>query len=362
MINATAVMTSPAISQRCRPPSPREERPAGVIGVLSVASGPETGRRGHAGGMRYRPLGSSGLLVSTVGLGCNNFGGRIDLEASKPVIHAALDAGITLLDTADIYGNRGGSERILGEALKGHRDEVVLATKWGGDMGTGPGVARGSRRYIRQAVEASLTRLQTDHIDLYQQHVPDPVTPIAETLAALDELVAEGKVRYIGSSNYTGWQVADADWTARQRGGERMISAQNHYSLLERDVEREVLPACERFGVGILPFFPLANGLLTGKYRRGQPVPEGTRLAGRPIDEATYDILDRLTDYAHQRGHTLLELAFGALLARPVVASVIAGATKAEQVYANVDAAEWQLSEHERAEVDELLGGEKTGR
>jgi aryl-alcohol dehydrogenase-like predicted oxidoreductase len=309
--------------------------------------------------MHYRPLGSSGLLVSTVGLGCNNFGGRIDLEASRRVVDAAFTAGITLLDTADIYGNRGGSETILGELLKGRRDQVVVATKWGGDMGTGPGVARGSRRYIRQAVEASLRRLQTDYIDLYQQHVPDPVTPIAETLAALDELVDEGKVRYVGSSNFSGWQVADADWTARDLRAERMISAQNHYSLLVRDIEADVLPACEHFGVGLLPFFPLANGLLTGKYRRGQAAPEGTRLAGRPIEEATYDTLERLSDFADERGHTLLELAFAGLLARPVVSSVIAGATRAEQVYANVDAGEWQLTAEDTAALSEVVGGEK---
>jgi aryl-alcohol dehydrogenase-like predicted oxidoreductase len=311
--------------------------------------------------MRFRPLGSSGLLVSTVGLGCNNFGGRIDLEAARPVIDAALDAGITLLDTADIYGNRGGSETVLGEVLKGRRDEVVLATKWGADMGTGPGVARGSRRYIRQAVEASLRRLQTDYIDLYQQHVPDPVTPIGETLAALDELVDEGKVRYLGSSNFSGWQLADADWTARDHRGERMISAQNHYSLIVRDIEAEVLPACERFGVGMLPFFPLANGLLTGKYLRGHEAPAGTRLAGRPIDEATYDTLERLTDFAGQRGRTLLELAFAGLLARPVVSSVIAGATKVEQVNANVNAGEWILPAEDVAALAEVLGGEKAG-
>jgi aryl-alcohol dehydrogenase-like predicted oxidoreductase len=312
-------------------------------------------------GMRYRPLGSSGLLVSTVGLGCNNFGGRLDLASSRPVIDAALEAGITLLDTADIYGNRGGSETVLGEVLKGRRDQIVLATKWGGEMGTGPGVARGSRRYIRQAVEASLRRLQTDYIDLYQQHVPDPVTPIGETLAALDELVDEGKIRYIGSSNFTGWQLADADWTARDQRGERMISAQNHYSLLVREIEAEVLPACERFGVGMLPFFPLANGLLTGKYRRGEARPEGTRMAERPIDEATFDTLERLSDFADQRGRSLLELAFAGLLARPVVSSVIAGATKVEQVTGNVAAGEWGLDADDIVALAEVLDGDKAG-
>jgi aryl-alcohol dehydrogenase-like predicted oxidoreductase len=311
--------------------------------------------------MRYRTLGTSGLLVSTVGLGCNNFGGRLDLDGTKAVVDAAFDAGITLLDTADIYGNRGGSESLLGEVLKGRRDEVVLATKFGNDMGTGPGVARGSRRYIRQAVEASLRRLQTEYIDLYQQHTPDPVTPIGETLAALEELVDEGKIRYLGSSNFTGWQIADADWTARDARRERMISAQNNYSLLNRDIEAEVLPACERFGVGMLPFFPLASGLLTGKYRRDQDMPAGTRLAGRPIDEATYDTIERLAAFADQRGHTLLELAFAGLLAQPAVSSVIAGAMSPAQVSANVAAGEWELDEDDRAALAAVLGDEKTG-
>jgi aryl-alcohol dehydrogenase-like predicted oxidoreductase len=310
---------------------------------------------GRLEAMRYRQLGHSGLTVSVVGLGCNNFGGRIDVDASRRVIDAAIDAGVTLFDTADIYGNRGGSETAMGQILGSRRDQIVLATKWGNDMGTGAGEARGSRRYIRRAVEASLRRLQTDYIDLYQQHVPDPQTPVGETLAALDELIAEGKVRYAGSSNFSSWQVADADWTAKERGTERMISAQNHYSLLERRAEGELLGACERFGVGLLPFFPLANGLLTGKYRRGEPMPEGTRLAGREIDEATYDTLERLEDFAKQRGHTILELAFAGLLSRPVVSSVIAGATRPEQVQANVTAGEWELSGDDIAALDELL-------
>jgi aryl-alcohol dehydrogenase-like predicted oxidoreductase len=304
--------------------------------------------------MRYRQLGSSGLTVSTVGLGCNNFGGRVDLDASRPVVDAAIDAGITLFDTADIYGRRGGSETILGELLAGRRDEVVLATKWGGDMGTGPEMARGSRRYIRRAVEASLRRLRTDYIDLYQHHLPDPLTPIGETLSALDELVAEGKVRYGGSSNLAAWQVADAEWTARDLGVERMISAQNHYSLLERDAEDELLPACERFGVGLLPFFPLANGLLTGKYRRGETAPAGTRLADRPVDDATFDTVEELSAFADKRGHGLLDLAFAGLLARPAVASVIAGATRAEQIAANVAAGEWDLDDDDVAALDAL--------
>ncbi len=293
--------------------------------------------------MRYRQLGSSGLTVSVVGLGCNNFGSRLDLDASRQVVERALDLGVTLLDTADTYGNRGGSEEILGEVLRKRRDEVVLATKWGSDMGTGEREARGGRRYLRRAVEASLRRLRTDHIDLYQLHRPDPKTPIVETLAALDELVGEGKVRYVGSSNFTAWQVADADWTARTHGWEPMVSAQNHYSLLERDAEAELLPACGHFGVGVLPYFPLANGLLTGKYRRGEPMPEGTRLSGREIDSATFERLEALEAFAADRGHSLVDLAFAGLLAHPEVSSVIAGATRPEQVEANVAAGSWEL-------------------
>ncbi|MDQ2725887.1 MAG: aldo/keto reductase [Actinomycetota bacterium] len=304
--------------------------------------------------MDYRQLGRSGLTVSVVGLGCNNFGGRIDLAASRSVVDAALDAGVTLLDTSNTYGNRGGSESALGEILRSRRDRVVLATKWGMDMGEGPGTARGGRRYIRRAVTDSLRRLRTDHIDLYQLHRPDPLTPIAETLHALDELVTEGKVRYIGSSNFTAWQVADADWTARAGGTERMISAQNHYSLLERGVETELLEACEHFEVGFLPFFPLANGLLSGKYRRDQPPPAGTRLAGRTIEETTFDRLEQLAAFAADRGHTLLELAIAALASRPAVASVIAGATRPEQIAANVAAADWVLDIADLVALDAL--------
>ncbi len=300
--------------------------------------------------MRYRQLGNSGLTVSVVGLGCNNFGGRIDLDASRRVVDRAIDLGVTLFDTADVYGNRGGSEAVLGEVLGGRRDEVVIATKWGHDMGSGEREARGGRRYIRSAVEASLRRLRTDRIDLYQLHSPDPLTPIAETLTALDELVDEGKIRYVGSSNFVPWQVADADWTARTEGLERMVSAQNHYSLLERGAEVELLAACRRFGVGVLPYFPLANGLLTGKYRRGEPMPEGTRLSGREIEAGTFERIEALEDFARERGHSLLDLAFAGLLAHPEVSSVIAGATRAEQVEANVAAGEWDLP------LDELAG------
>ncbi|HLK43857.1 MAG TPA: aldo/keto reductase [Thermoleophilia bacterium] len=295
--------------------------------------------------MRYRPLGDSGLMVSVVGLGCNNFGGRLDLDRTRAVVEAALDAGVTLLDTADIYGGQGGSEELLGRVLEGRRDEVVLATKFGMDMHgkNGPDFgARGSRRYIRRAVEASLRRLRTDHIDLYQYHEPDGVTPIAETLAALHELVVEGKVRYIGGSNMAAWQVVDAEWTARQAGSTRLISAQNEYSLLRRDAERELLPACAEFGIGVLPFFPLASGLLTGKVGRDRPPAAGTRLEGREVAVADLDRIERLTVYAQERGRSLLDVAIGGLAAQPAVGSVIAGATSAEQVRANVAAGEWE--------------------
>jgi aryl-alcohol dehydrogenase-like predicted oxidoreductase len=299
--------------------------------------------------MRYRQLGRSGLTVSEVGLGCNNFGGsfggRLGLEETRKVVDAALDEGVTLLDTANTYGDRGGSETLLGEVLKGRREQVVLATKFGSDMGEGPNVARASRWYIRRAVEASLKRLQTDHIDLYQLHRPDGMTPFEETLSALTDLVREGKVLYIGSSNLAAWQVTEAEWTARADSGlERFVSAQNHYNLLNRRAERELLPACESYGIGVLPYFPLESGLLTGKYRRDQAAPAGTRLSGNPIADDTYDRLEALEGFAKERGHSLLELAFAGLLCRPVVSSVIAGATSAEQVRANVRAAEWQLS------------------
>lgn len=305
--------------------------------------------------MRYRQLGQSGLTVSVVGLGCNNFGGRVkDVGVARAVVDAALDDGVTLLDTSNTYGNKGGSEAALGEILGSRRDRVVLATKWGHDMGEGPGTARGSRRYIRRAVEGSLRRLQTDYIDLYQLHEPDALTPISETLGALDDLIHEGKVRYIGSSNFAGWQVADAEWTARTAGTERMISAQNLYSLLERDAETGLLDACAHLGVGFLPFFPLAKGLLTGKYRRDQPPPEGTRLAGQAVVGATFDRLEAFTAFAEERGHSLLELAIAALAARRPVASVIAGATKPEQVHANVAAGEWVLDDDDLAALDTL--------
>jgi aryl-alcohol dehydrogenase-like predicted oxidoreductase len=293
--------------------------------------------------------------VSVVGLGCNNFGGRTDSDAARAVVDAAIDAGVTLFDTADVYGNRGGSETILGELLADRRDEVVLATKFGMPMDDGPD-ARGSRRYVRRAVEASLRRLRTDRIDLYQYHRPDGVTPIEETLEALSELVSEGKVRYIGTSNLAAWQVADADWTSRTRGLARFISAQNEYSLLERGVEAELVPACERFGIGVLPYFPLASGLLTGKYRRGEPAPAGTRLAARSqaLADADFDRIEALESFALQAGRSLLELAIGGLAARPAVSSVIAGATTAEQVRANVAAGAWVPTDDEAEQLDRI--------
>jgi len=298
--------------------------------------------------MRYRQLGTSGLTVSVVGVGCNNFGGsfggKLDVAGTRAVVDAAIDRGINLLDTANTYGDRGGSETLLGEVLAGRRDKVVLATKFGSDMGEGPGVARASRWYLRRAVEDSLRRLRTDRIDLYQLHRPDGITPIEETLAALDDLVREGKVLYVGSSNFAAWQVTEAEWTARRDGRSRFVSAQNHYSLLERSAEVELLPACERAGVGLLPFFPLANGLLTGKYRRGEERPTGTRMEGREISDRQWARIEALSGFAAERGHTLLELAFAGLLASPVVSSVIAGATSAEQVRSNSVAADWELS------------------
>lgn len=310
--------------------------------------------------MEYRQLGDSGLTASVVGLGCNNFGGRIDADQTAAVVTAAVDAGITLFDTADVYGGQPGlSETLLGQALGKRRDDVVIATKFGGDMrgDNGPdwGV-RGSRRYIRKAVEASLRRLGTDWIDLYQLHVPDPVTPIEETLSALSELVAEGKVRYIGSSQFAGWQVVDADWTAKTAGLEHFISAQNRYSLLEREVEDDLIPACEHLGIGVLPFFPLASGLLTGKYKRDQGAPDGTRLANMPdrLAAADFDKIEALETFAAERDLTLLDVAIGGLAAQPAVGSVIAGATRPEQIEENVAAGLWEPTPEDLAALDDL--------
>jgi aryl-alcohol dehydrogenase-like predicted oxidoreductase len=293
--------------------------------------------------MRTRPLGDDGPEVPVVGLGTNNFGGRIDYEQSLAVIDAALEAGATLIDTADIYG-QGTSEEFIGRALEGRRDGVLIATKFGKPMDETQEERRGSPDYIRWAVEGSLRRLRTDVIDLYQMHEPDPVTPIAETLGALNDLVHEGKVRWIGSSNFSAQQIEAAEEVSRGAGFHRFVSVQNHYSLVERDQEDEVLPVCEKLGLGFLPYFPLASGLLTGKYRRGEAATEG-RLAGREIPEARWDRAEALQRYADERGVTLLEVAVGGLLAMPAVSCVIAGATKPEQVRANVAAGAWEPSE-----------------
>jgi aryl-alcohol dehydrogenase-like predicted oxidoreductase len=309
--------------------------------------------------MRFRRLGHSGLVVSVVGIGCNNFGRKMDQTDARTVVDAAIDHGVNLFDTADIYGNPpGASETLLGNALKGRRDDVVIATKFGMDMQGSNGVdngARGSRRYITRAVEASLRRLDTDYIDLYQMHAPDPGTPIEETLATLSDLVRAGKVRYLGNSNFAGWQIADADWTARTAGGTPFISAQNEYSWLKREVETDVIPACERFGLGMLPFFPLASGLLTGKYRRAGEPPTGSRLAEprftTRLEAAPWDRIEALEAFAEARGASLLDVAIGGLAAQPAVTSVIAGATTREQVEANVAAGAWTPSTSDLEEL-----------
>jgi aryl-alcohol dehydrogenase-like predicted oxidoreductase len=292
--------------------------------------------------MRTRSLGAEGPQVTVVGLGTNNFGGRIDYDAALAVVDEALEQGVTLFDTADIY-SQGTSEEFIGRALEGRRDAVLVATKFGKPMDEHPSDRRGSRDYIRWAVEGSLRRLRTDRIDVYQMHEPDPNTPLDETLGALDEHVREGTVRWIGSSNYSAEQIEEADRVARERNLTRFVSAQNHYSLVERDAEDEVLPACERLGIGFLPYFPLASGLLTGKYRRGEEATEG-RLAGREIPSERWDRAEALQRFADERGVSLLDVAVGGLLAMPAVTCVIAGATKPDQVRANVAAGAWEPS------------------
>ena len=310
--------------------------------------------------MEFRQLGHSGLSVSEIGLGCNNFGGRVDQSRTKRVVDAAMDHGITLFDTADVYGGSN-SEVFLGKALGSKRSDVIIATKFGMAMGQDALSRGGSRRYIMKAVEASLDRLGTDYIDLYQIHFPDPATPIDETLSALDDLVRSGKVRYIGSSNFSSWQIADADWTARSEGYSRFVSAQNHMNLFERAVVHEVIPGCRHFGLGMLPYFPLASGLLTGKYVRGEPAPEGTRLAnagaraGGALSDHNFDRLEALTNFADERSRTLLELAFGWLLSFEEVSSVIAGATREEQIQGNVEGAGMRLDADEMREVATLV-------
>lgn len=302
--------------------------------------------------------------MSVVGLGCNNLGrpgtATADLDGTKAVVDAALDSGITFFDVADSYGSpRGRSEELLGEALAGRREQAVIATKFGMDVGgaNGPDFdARGSRRYIRRAVESSLRRLGTDWIDLYQLHRPDPLTPIEETLSTLADLVREGLVRYVGHSNLAGWQIADMAWTARSLGLPAPVSAQNNYSLLERGVEREVVPACERFGLGLLPYFPLASGLLTGKYSADSPPPQRSRLAAREgvLADAPWPRIEALRSFATKAGVTMLDVAIGGLAAQATVASVIAGATTPDQVRANAAAGSWTPSPDELATIDDL--------
>jgi aryl-alcohol dehydrogenase-like predicted oxidoreductase len=308
--------------------------------------------------MDHKPLGNSGLRVSVVGLGCNNFGRRCDAAQTRAIVAKALDLGITLFDTADAYGPGGLSEEYLGKALEGRRGEIVLATKFALPMGEGPMQRGGSRRWVMQAAEASLRRLGTDWIDLYQMHFPDAGTPIEETLRALDDLVRQGKVRYVGCSNFTGWQVVESAWTAKTHGLSPFVSAQNQYSLLERGIERELVPACTAYGVGVLPYFPLASGMLTGKYRRGEKVPEGTRLSTprfqAVLNERNFDRVEKLEGFAHDAGHSLLELAFSWLAVQPHVASVIAGATSPEQLEQNARSAGRKLSSEELARAREL--------
>jgi len=308
--------------------------------------------------MQIRNLGDSGLRVSAVGLGCNNFGQRTDLETSRKVIHRAIDLGVTLFDTADTYAGMGGSETVLGKVLGDKRKDIVLATKFSKSMAKDGAKQGASRRYIMSAVEASLTRLKTDYVDLYQQHDYDPLTPIEETLRALDDLVRQGKVRYIGNSNFPAWRIAEAEHVARQLNVNRFVSCQDEYSLVVRDIEKDLLPAAQEYSLGLLPFFPLASGLLTGKYKRGTAAPGDTRFAKAPALKDRYatarneNIVEKLEAFAQARGHSMLELAFSWLASRPQVSSVIAGATRVEQIEQNVKAIDWTLSAEELAEID----------
>ena len=310
--------------------------------------------------MEQRNLGRSGLIVSAVGLGCNNFGGRSDYAATRAVVHKALDLGITLFDTSDTYGESGASEEYLGRALAGRRNDIILASKFARPMDSEGKLQGASRRYIMSAVEASLKRLNTDYIDLYQQHIADPKTPIEETLRTLDDLVRQGKIRYIGCSTLSSWQVVEAQWVSTHFSLARYASCQERYSLLDRDLDRELMPVIEAYGLGLIPFSPLADGLLTGKYRRNAPLPAGARLtttpraAERRLIERNWAIVERLGDFCEARGHSLLELALSWLLHRPAVASVIAGATTPAQVEANIRAANWALSREDMDEIDRL--------
>jgi aryl-alcohol dehydrogenase-like predicted oxidoreductase len=317
--------------------------------------------------MRYKQLGVSGLTVSVLGLGCNNFSARVDQTTANAIVHACLEEGVNFFDTSDYYGD---SEVYLGNTLRGRRDHAVISTKFGIDRGghIAPAwEAPGSRRFIRRAVESSLRRLGTDYIDLYQQHVPDPRTPLEETMTVLDELVREGKVRYIGCSNLPAWRVADAQWIARNSGGARFVSSQSPYNLLERGIEAQLVPACLQFGMGVIAYFPLANGLLSGKYRRGEPPPEGARLtdmavpwrvgppkAADQLSEDNFSRIEAIDRFAKERGATLLEVALGGLVERPGVASAIAGASRPEQVLANAAAADWIPSVDDLNDLDRL--------
>ena len=310
--------------------------------------------------MEYRNLGSSGLRVSLVGLGCNNFGMRLDLEQTRAVVDRAFDLGITLFDTADMYGGRGGSETQLGKILGHRRKDIVLASKFGMAMSDDGTKIGASRRYIMSAVEDSLRRLKTDWIDLYQLHQPDPLTPLDETMQALDDLVTQGKIRYIGCSNLPSWQVVESQWISKSMGLNRFVSCQDEYNILNRNVEAELIPAMQKYGCGLLPYFPLASGLLTGKYKRTE-MPEGARLTDMPtfanrvyLTDENFDIVDNLNKFAHKTGHSILELAFGWMASRPTTASIIAGATKPEQIDANVAAVNWVLSQSEIDEVNKI--------
>jgi len=310
--------------------------------------------------LEQRNLGRSGLIVSAVGLGCNNFGGRMDMTATRAVVHKALDLGVTFFDTSDTYGNRGASEEYLGRALAGRRHDIVLVSKFGRPMDSEGRLQGASRRYIMQSVEASLRRLGTDHIDLYYQHIGDPRTPIEETLRALDDLVRQGKVRYIGCSWLPAWQVVEAQWTSRHFGLACFVSCQERYNILERELDDALMPVLQSYGLGLVPFAPLANGLLTGKYGRDAPPPSGSRMAAMPhiaeryLTGANWDKVERLEAFCAARGRSLLELAFSWLLHRPMVASVIAGATTPEQLSANVAAAGWSLSREDMDEIDRV--------
>lgn len=310
--------------------------------------------------MEYRNLGSSGLRVSLVGLGCNNFGMRLNLDETRTVVDRAIEKGITFFDTADMYGARGGSEEQLGEILGHRRKEIVLASKFGMAMSDDGTKIGASRRYIMTAVEDSLRRLKTDWLDLYQLHQPDPATPLDETLRALDDLITQGKVRYIGCSNLPAWQVVESQWVSKSQGLNRFVSCQDEYNILNRKIEDELLPSMEQYGCGLLPYFPLASGLLTGKYKKDD-MPKGARLTDMPtfanrvyLTEENFGIVEKLNAFATKAGHSLLELAFSWTAKRTTTASIIAGATKPEQIDANVDAVMWDMSSEEIRKIDEI--------